>query len=572
MTEEKPVLEIQRDAWAKQLAVLEEMYPTMFWVPNIAQARVVDCWNGDEGSWPFITLMTPGNGTGKTNTMIQDIAGVYLGPDYVNKDWVKSKYYQDVEHLRDAGKFRGRIVCKAEDVKEGGSVYEEVMQWIPSAKFVNKTSSGYYQKLHIPHPVNPNIVGICDIKTFDQEKTAHSGSNLHRIWMNEPPPPEIFGEEIGRTRSKSGQVQCHVLIYATVLDQSGYLWDMLDDPDMKDRMVNFQGCIWENCVGSEVPNHIARKLGLKRDKDDIGWITRGVLSRASIENQIATWRRTCPAEAEAREWGKPMFLSGVIHQSFDTAVHIVKPFPIPKRWPIIQVVDPHPSKEDFSGWFAISPLHELVGVAEWPAKPFELIKNRTLTIEEMCSEWRRMEAEMGIAEQIVARFGDPNMFESPDSNTLKTIKQLYAVHGYSFNTNVNDNLEYGHRSVDTLLYFDREQWNINPSEPKNRPKLTFFETCSNLCVAMQRYGRKANRDPSAPPSEQIDKKYACVAGVIRYAAVSFNYYTSGATGRKGEEKMSDYERMKRGRDKYRLGSVENVRTIKGRKVISSMSY
>jgi phage terminase large subunit-like protein len=551
------------------LETLEQMYPTLFWVPNVAQTRVLDVWNTKP--YPFITMATPGNGTGKTCCMVQDIAGVYLGLDYVNAEWLRSEYYQEIRPLVDAGKFRGRIVCKAEDVKEGGSVYEEVRQWIPCAKFVMKTSSGYYQKIEIPLPGNPNIKNVVDIKTFDQEKTAHSGSNLHRIWMNEPPPPEIFGEEIGRTRSLKGKSQCHVLIFATVLDQSGYLWDMLDDPDMHDRIAHIEGCIWENCAGEDLPDHVGVKLGLKRGEDGV-WITRGVLSRQSIENQIATWRRTCPAEAEAREWGKPMFLSGVIYKNFDPAVHVVKDFPIPRRYPIVQIVDPHPSRPDFSGWFAVTPMHELIGIHEWPAEPFELIKNRELTIEQTCGEWRRIESALGISNQIIGRYGDPNMFNSPDPATLQSLKMLYSAHGFNFNTNVNDDIEYGHRSVESLLYYDRERWIMNNADPTNRPKMLFFESCMNLTTAMQRYGRKNQRDPTAPPSEQIDKKYACVAGVIRYAAVSFPSFSGSVSAGEDRKPMSDYERMRSGRDKYRKFGAGKVESIKGRRVVSSVTY
>ena len=334
-----------RQSLKRNLGVLEREYPTLFWVPNIAQERGLTPWN--EAPYPFLQLCTYANGTGKTNLCVQDMAATLLGPKYCNTEFVNGKYYHDLDRLRNAGKLRTRIVCDGEDIRENGSMWSEITDWMPTAKFSGKTSSGTFKQLQVPLPENPKIINYVDIKTFDQNPRSHAGANLNRIWMNEPPPEGIFSETIGRTRSKRGDATTHILIFATVLDEAGYLFDYLEDPDFADRVIHLEGSTWENCCGDELEDSIAHRLHLKQD-DDGNWITRGVLTRDSIENMISAWKKK-PGEIEARLWGRPMHLGGSIWKTFHPEVHIVPDFPIPRRFPVIQVVDPHDAHADLSG-------------------------------------------------------------------------------------------------------------------------------------------------------------------------------------------------------------------------------
>lgn len=556
-------LELSEDALLKALEILKEQYPTMFWVPNVAQERFCHAWRESvygpkRNQWPSITLCTLANGTGKTNLMVQDIAGTCLGPRYVNSDWLNVPLYDDIRGFRDIGKLKLRLVCEADDMKENGSAYQEISEWIPVAVFRNKDSAGCYRQIQIPHPQNPNVYNTIDVKTFDQRKKAHAGPTLQRIWMNEPPSHPIWGETIARTRAKLGEPAGSILVFATVLDEAGYLYDLADSDHFRENSVHIEGSTWENCVGAEIPDQVAVKLGLKKDKH--GWITRGVLTRDSIDRMVVNLAHSSPEEVEARLWGRPMSLGGVVYKMFSTETHVVKQYPIPEKYPVVQVVDPHDRKPDFSGWFMLTPMRQIIAIREDPENQYELMKSRGGDIIAVtCQRWHEIEAAMGIAGQIVMRYGDPNKMLDPDPNTGQTLQALYASHGFTFNVFINDKLELGHRKVAECLWYNREQWLAHPEDPKNRPILQFMENCRNLIRAMQKYGYKAQRDPTMALTSQLDQKYKDPADVVRYAAVARDQVVDREITPGGK---TDYERIQDGRDPYR----KSMSQFGGRKV------
>lgn len=555
--------EFLRQSLRRNLSILERDFPTLFWVPNLAQERGLHPW--DKPPYPFLQLCTYANGTGKTNLCVAgDMAATLLGPKYCNVEFVNGQYYRDIDGLRESGKLRTRITCDGEDIRENGSLWAEITDWIPGAKFSGKTSSGTFKQLQVPLPHNPSVVNYVDIKTFDQNPRSHAGANLHRIWINEPPPEAVFSETVGRTRSKRGQASTHILIFATVLDEAEYLFDYLEDPEFAKRVVHLEGSTWENCCGDEIPDEVAHRLHLEKD-DDGNWITRGVLTRDSIENMISAWRKK-PGEIEARLWGRPMHLGGAIWKTFDPMVHVVNDYPLPRRVPIFQVVDPHDAHADLSGWFYLTANGRVVWFMEWPEEPWELLHGRKYSISETCDIWRRMESDMGIASRIAGRFGDPNKFLDPDPNTMKTIQQLFAEPGndFSFNTNINDSLEVGHRVVEEFFWYDSAIRARDPDDPAARPRQTFFASLRNLTTAAKRYGFRTNKDGSL--TDRVSKKYKGGADIIRYGDMAVKTLGYGEyVG--SQEQESDYDRVRKSRQGSR--GMEKRSTIKGRRVVGS---
>jgi len=552
-----------RDALIRNLDVLKEEFPTLFHVPNIAQERALLPIKQKE--LPFVWLNTMANGTGKTNILVVDMAATLLGPQYVNNDYFNAKYYHDIAPLREAGKFRSRITCDAEDVRENGSLWTEIREWIPTSRFAAKTSSGTYKQLVVPLPHMPHICNYVDIKTFDQAPRAHAGANLHKMWWNEPGPEDVFNETIGRTRSKVGEVPTIIGIFATVLDQAGYLFDLMDDPDFAGRVAHTEGSTWENCAGEELPEEAANQLikqGVKLKKDENGnYITHGVLTAKSIQNMVAAWKKH-PAELEARLWGKPMIIGGSVWKNFSPMVHVAKNFVVPKKYPIIQVVDPHDAHEDLSAWIAISPQLHLTAIAEWPNEQWENMFGRRHTIAQTCKTWQAIESEHDFTDRIIARIGDPNKFLDPDPNTLKTLMQLYAAEDFRFITTVNDDLEYGHRIVEEMFYYDEIIWQTDPSDPMARAKFIFTPDCPNLIRCAHRYGWKTNADGSV--SSRLNQKYKGGADLIRYAAVAVRTILAGRVDRHGGHALSDADRVKKARSP--LKHQDKKTTIKGRRV------
>ena len=504
--------------------VLERHLPSLFCGLNICQRRAFKAMYSKlptTGDMPHVSLITPANGVGKTFMMVQDIIGWTKGSEFLHREVFPSEaisfYDSDpVQKLRDRGLLSLRLVCDAEDMKDGGSVYKTIQEWMPDAEFTAMDTTKCYRQIVVHHPYIQGIKTVIAVKTFNQEVRKHSGSNCHRIWVNEPMPQDIWGETVGRTRSKKGQFDGTIAIFATVLDQAPYVTDLVDEP----RNVHIRGAVWENCVGEEVTDEMARavleKIGVRLEKshDGVGYITYGVLTRKSIENMIAGWGAS-PEELDARMFGLFMHLEGRILKNLNPEVHLIPALQyldVPANWPVIQVVDPHPRHPDVSVWLAITPAMRTVVIDEYPryrngGPYYEQIKFRSETIEQTCEAWRRIEAERGITNQVVARIGDPNRFLDPNPRNNKPLQYDYAQQGFFFTVDVVDDIMTGHNELQVATTYNRMLWEMYPDDPHNIPLMLICDNCVNVWRSATRYSWKEKRDYTSSLSEQVDHKY-----------------------------------------------------------------
>lgn len=558
------------------------LYPTLGHIPNTAQRRIVAPW--EKAPYPFMVVSSCGNGTGKTNMVPVDLVGCLCGPEFLNDCWnfgpdmlpvgmTHYRYYHDCKALREKGDFQYRLLCGPEDMKEGGSLYVEVKKYIPTASFKGKTSTGSYKQIEIPLPSNPTVKNYVDIKTFDQEVTTHAGANLHRIGINEPPPYPVFAETISRIRSQKGQVQCSILMNATILDEATWIFDLQDDEFFKGKIVFVQGSIWENCVGEEITEEIAEelfeKLNVQLEKDESGhYITYGHLTRSSIENQIHFFEKTDPNQIEARIWGANTQTFGAEFKTFNVNVHKVPARVIPRNVPIFQVVDPHPVKPDLAGYFYVDHLLRQHWFEEWPHLPWEKLSSRNKTIAQTCAEWEALEARLGISDQIVTRIGDPNRFMTADSRDNLALWALYLPYGFSFNCFVNDNIEVGHQAIHSALYYDKKVFKTDPSDILAQPGMDFTENCENLINSCKFYGRKARKDAQSAVNETIEKKWKDGMDIIRYGRVFVSGKTFEELYSLGNNRADDYTRVRKSRGEDADFEEIPKERLKGRRFVS----
>jgi hypothetical protein len=342
------------------------------------------------------------------------------------------------------------------------------------------------------------------------------------------------------------------LVNATILDQATWLFDLQDDPFFAGKVVFVQGSIWENCVGEEIDDKIAgelhERIGVSIPKGEDGkYRTNGHLSRESIENQIHFFERIDPNQIESRIWGANVQTFGSEFKQFSTAIHVVPARVIPRNWPVIQIVDPHPVKPDLCAYAAIDPMDHIHFFEEWPHMPWEKLNSRNKTIEQICIEWTMLEAQHGISDQIVCRIGDPNRFNTADSRDNLALWALYERQGFSFNLFINDSLEFGHQLIHSALWCDKRLLEKDPLDSRFQPKMTFAEGCRNLANSMKFYGRKPQKDATAAISEQIDKKWKDAIDLIRYANVFVHDKSFSQLKSLSIQSGGDYEKVLRSR-------------------------
>lgn len=481
----------------------QKLFPSIGFVPNIAQERALSCLKKPHptyGDYPFVTIMTGGNGVGKTCDIAAILLpGLCLGQNFVNKDHCDYEYFREIEKLRKGRAALGqdelhvRIVCASEDMSESGSLYKEIKLWNPQAVFSQKGNKCYGQV---------RIGNVCiDVKTFDQDVVTHAGPTLDVVIFNEPPPQEIWAENIGRCR-KNGRV----FAFLTPVGGAAFLFDIIDGDFPDGEIFHTEASIYDNCI--DIPG------------------TRGHLSRRDIERLIRQWEANNPEEVVARRDGKFMNLSGSIFKNYNEKVHCIKARDVLDNWIIMQTVDPHRAKPPFGIWTAQTPSDDIFVIAEYPSNRWDQITTCGLTIQQICSEWDLIEQGRypGLSYlgnlTMTARHGDPLMFNDVQPHSRETLQQIYSKYGYSFSLEVDNGIDAGHNKIREFLRYDPER----VVDGTNRPRLYVFDNCKNTKLAFQRYGYK-KKPGGLTLSENVDPTWKCIMDVVRYRLMKFTPYS-----------------------------------------------
>ena len=490
-----------------QLATYRKKYPTMLFVPNKGQWRMCDFYARDK--IPFMANFLAGNGVGKTALLVNMLVGMIWKRKFLHPNWLAKLGLWD--KLPD--KPRIRLVCHADDMKKGGSLYDEIVQWFPKGHYeMKKDSKSHYSVIECDNGVEVSV------RTHDQDTVAHAGPNMDIILCNEPMPQNLFGENVGRLRKADVPI---FATFMTPLSVSAWLYEQaIEGEDDVDTCLA-EASIWDNC--KDVPG------------------TRGVLSKENIERIIEQWRREDPEQAEARITGKFQHLSGRIFKTFEPRVHCIESFEIPKNWPCSYVVDPHDSRPPFITFWAQDPLGNLYCIDEYPTynvhRPYHMIKDTGFTYDHFCDEIKDKKTKVAPAKQWTGdNVMDPNKGNTKVGNTNKSIRKEYSERGIKCRTkNIDDDLDRGHKKIQQYLYFDRDKWERDGELTiDNRPKIFFFkDKVKQTIQSMNKYAFKMGKDQGQNLTSRIDQTYKDPVDTVRYRAVSIKPYSNPVNDKAG---------------------------------------
>jgi len=498
----------------------KKYYPSIDFVPNIAQERALKCLaapHENYNDYPKQIMFCAANGIGKTCCIAAILLpGVCLGPEFVNKQYCNWQYFHDIKKLKRKRKLLVRLVCDAKDMKEdAGSLHQQIKKWIPTAKFKDKTGD-FYQTV---------IIGdvTIDVKTHSMDIVSHAGPDYDLVIFNEPAPKSIYEENISRLRNGG-----RAALFLTPLSGASYLRDDIVHPEGPEGEVYFtEGNVWENCEDIEG--------------------TRGILKRRDIEFQIRKWKRLGTGIYQARAFGKFTAFAGVIFPLFNTAHHVIDPFEIPRNWNFYMLLDPHEVKEPFVMWIAKSPMNQTFIVAEYPYMPWDQIDITTGRIKSFCADFDFIESGRHSTYSYMPknvqyrRIGDPNRMNVKYPNSGLTINQSYAEYGYDFEVDANDDVTLGHDRIRDMIYYDIEQ----EITPTNQTKLFVFRTCKNVQAAFMDY--KVN------DKGRIDPTWKCPIDLLRYYCDKQDEWTN-TIGGYGEHTNDDYDEIVAGRNPNRYAA------------------
>jgi hypothetical protein len=506
----------------QELKTRESYYPTKNMVPNIAQERSFEHLKRRHpvtGDFCKESYFLAGNGIGKTTIIPMLLAGMCLGKEFLNPTYFSDvEFFDHCRHIRSKRALRVRIVCDAADVEENGSVTQRIREYLPIAKFEGKVggSQNYYTQITIPAPAHGFKPTVIDIKTHGQRPTAHAGPDMDAVIFNEPAPEPIYLENASRTR-KGG----YIFGYMTPLRFAPYLAKVIDAPGGAGKINVTRGSIWDNCI--DIPG------------------TRGVLTRANVEDQIRRWRAVDPIEAEAREHGTFMHLSGAVFKLYRADIHSVPVRSIGRNWVIYLCIDPHEAKPPFATWMAHDPLGDWFVIAEYPTEPWDQISTTHLTIKDFISDFKRVESGhhpkfpymRGV--KVRTRFGDPNRFKCEQPHNRRTFREEYEFNsGWDLDIDIPDSVELRHDKLKDLIKFDHAR----ALDSMNRPHLYVFDSCENVGRAFQNYIYREKQGQGKGLSDKVDETWECPVSCCGYTVISADPWRPGQENDDSDEDES----------------------------------
>lgn len=510
---------------AAEIQTREQFYPTKGFVPNIAQERALLPYRHcDEkleryGGYPYGLIFTGGNGVGKTADLGVFLAGMTLGPEFLNADYFGNhQYFEWCKSVRKERRLKVRIVCDAVDMEENGSVYQEIHRWIPIAKFEDKLGK-YYSTIIIPSPLPGYHPTYIDVKTHNQDIVAHAGPTYDMILFNEPCPEKLWTENMARLRGGG-----RYAAFLTPLHMAAYLHSIITSNREPGKIAHVQASIWENC--RDIPG------------------TRGILSRVDIENQIANWEQVNPLEVPARRDGKFMYLAGAVFQLYSAEHHVIPPEEIDPEWNIYMVCDPHPHKPHVGLWVAVCPLDIFRVIGEYPVEDWTQLTGTTLTLRDFCRDFRLIESgrhpnfPYSRRMRIVERFGDPNAMKAEHPLNRSTVQREYSLEGgLEFNINVDNDITLRHNRIRELIQYDpaRKVCGLNT------PHLYVYSTCWNTRRALGEYRYATKQGSGAGLSDKLEPTWKCFIDALGYLLVSVGGW-EGRVSAKGNDDYAEYRR------------------------------
>lgn len=448
------------------LDYLRENHPSRFFIPNAGQEKAIaPLKKMDRTELPFMQIVfAGGNGVGKTTVNVASVlAGAIWGISELNEffhDWDFFHLCKNVTRKRKEKHIRIRIVCSVHAMKQDGQMFEEIRTWWPKGLYKwSKNQCSYFSQCEC-FDLNGTLVATIQVRTFDQDRIAHAGSNLDLIVSDEPLPEELYAENVGRLRS--GGIMA---MFCTPLDIGGWIKDRLSD-DVAN--VHFTTApIWDNCIDYHPDPRMWDSGIVGQGKV----MTRGHLRKAKIDAMIHEWMKEGPEVARARELGEFTHLSGAIMKEWDPGTHMIEPFKIPRNWPIYCVMDPHNARPPFAAWFAHSPDDDLYLIAEYPPVPWQSAKGGE-NVSTTGKGFR--EVEKYFRSQVIFRLSDPALgkFKTQAQTEEINLKTEFAKEGFHF-IDANNEFDVGMSRLRGRLLYDRGK----PVTQTNRP--SFYIMTSN---------------------------------------------------------------------------------------------
>ena len=347
---------------------------------------------------------------------------------------------------------------------------------------------------------------VIDIVTYSQDQAAAESWTGNWAIFDEPSPRETY---VGTWRGLAA-LNGKARMSCTLLSEP-WIQDILDS--CKTSKVFGSKTYWEGVQEIDLGNgikHPTKTHSVFAIIDDnlrkINWL--GVMTGGMNEAGLAAFvARLKPDEIETRRYGRPRYLQGAIYKEFDDNIHIMDDEKISTEGTLYCVVDPHDAKPHAVSWFRVDPMNNKFVVLSLAIDGnLNDLANQIKQVEE-CNGW-----------SVTVRLLDPNKGRTPTAVSRRTWQEELAERGLWFETDINDDIAFGHQLVKNLLSYDKTK----PLDDKNHPKLYFARRGAELMIFSLRkytYDTNLNKEKHDPFKEKPKDKFKDFPDTLRYAVV-----------------------------------------------------
>ncbi|MBO5773510.1 MAG: terminase family protein, partial [Clostridia bacterium] len=298
-------------------------------------------------------------------------------------------------------------------------------------------------------------------KSYEQGREKFQGASLDFVWFDEEPPRDIYYECLMRVMDRVGD------LFGTMTPLKGLTW-VYDD-------------VYLNPKGDE-----------EIWTESMEWSDNPFLPVEEIERLSVTLDGE---DAESRRYGRFMSNGGLVYPEFDSSVHVIEPFTLPKEWQSGISIDPglsnplscHFYYEDYDGNIYVAYEHYEKGKS---------VDHHAKKIIEIAKEigWRfRSDGRL-----------DALIDSASNQRTLsseKSVAELFYERGIAVNTKVNKDVFSGISKV-------RELFQSRP------PRVYIFKNCVNFIREIKGYSWGNNDSPIKRDDHAMDEfRYYVMANI-----------------------------------------------------------
>lgn len=258
-----------------------------------------------------VISLVGGNGIGKTT----------LGAVIVGSAVLGIEPWSGKETVWGRRSVKARILCSDWEKHAATVIVPKLKEMLPEGRYkTSKNNVGVESKWEFPETKS-----TIELITNKQETTDHEGWEGDLVWADEPFSQDKFVANIRGLRRPPDKGGMGVfLITMTAVSEAWILDEIIMNADPAYASV------------TEVPQSANPYLSEEYLR----------IFRASLrENQ-----------AIARVDGKFLNLVGLVWKGFDKMKHVIDAFDVPTDWPVVPMIDHHPSTPNAIGYYAVDPF------------------------------------------------------------------------------------------------------------------------------------------------------------------------------------------------------------------------